>query len=79
MIAASPVNHEPTWQQVERGTHRWELRHAGDAVRATVWLEQGYWHWSVPGNGIPKRGMRKVFREATVEAEGEAAKKGKRA
>jgi len=44
-----------------------------------VWLEQGYWHWSVPGGGIPKRGMRKVFREATVEAEGEAAKKGKRA
>lgn len=76
MIAALPVN-EPTWQQVERGTHRWELRHLGDeGVRATVWLEEGWWHWSVPGSGIPKRGVRKVFREATVEAE-VAAKKGK--
>jgi hypothetical protein len=64
---------QSSWHQIT-GVHRWELRQ--DArVLATTWHEAGHWHWSVPGDKLPQRGIKKQFRAAIKEAESAAGQK----
>ncbi len=75
-MITSEKQQQQSWKQAEKGLHIWELIHReSSTVRATVWLDSPsqFWHWSVPGN-IPKRGARRVFREAISEAQGAAGK-----
>ncbi len=62
------------WTRPDPGTHKWELRkEPGADVSATVWEESGWWMYSAPGSGFPKRGAKRVFRDAVRCAE-ESAK-----
>ena len=56
-----------TWHQIDN-LHRWELRDSARVI-GNAWNEGAWWHWSVPSNGLPVRGIEKQFRKALHKAE----------
>ena len=66
------MTYEP-WTTQLGHLHRWEYRPKdGGDIKATVWFEFDYWHWSVPNAGHPRRGAERVFRNAIAAAEAAA-------